>query len=93
MWTVAGITQLKADAKVLGDCTIDDLWRGRLDVELQPLDAVSKQIATVDAKLDALGEADEGIKRLQAACWSRWRGWSTGTTPGRRRSSSGSAGA
>lgn len=66
VWTIAGIAQLKADAKALGDCTIDDLWRGRLEVELQLLDAVSGQIAAVDAKLDALGEANERVKLLQS---------------------------
>src|SRR6266498_3276724 len=46
-------------------CAIDDLWRGRLHVELQVLDSISKQIDQVDAKLDALGAEDDRCKLLQ----------------------------
>ena len=28
-WTRAGIAQLAQDARPIGDCTVDDLWRGR----------------------------------------------------------------
>ena len=42
-----------------------DLWRGRLHVELQLLESLDTQLHVIDKKLDALGEADENVKRLQ----------------------------
>jgi transposase len=65
-WTKLGIAQLKVHAKPIGGCTIDDLWRGRLHVELKLLATLDQQLKKVDARLDALGEADERVKRLTA---------------------------
>jgi transposase len=65
-WTRAGIAQVAEEARPLADCSsIDDLWRGRLDVELQLLETLDKQIAQVDEKLDALGAADGRVQLLQ----------------------------
>ncbi len=51
----------------LCDCIcIDDLWRGRLHVELQLLETISQQIEQVDEKLDALGAQDERVQLLQS---------------------------
>ena len=66
-WTKAGIKQLSEEARPLTECSsIDDLWRGRLAVELQLLEAISRQIDQVDQKLDALGQEDDRIKLLQS---------------------------
>jgi transposase len=62
-WTKAGIEQLHSDARALEQCSIDDLWRGRLHVELQLLAAINAQVAAVEKKLDAL--ADEKVKLLE----------------------------
>jgi transposase len=64
-WTKAGIKQIAEDARPIESCAIDDLWRGRLHVELALLEALSKQIDQVDKKLDALGAEDERTKLLQ----------------------------
>jgi transposase len=64
-WTQAGVEQLKREARPLEQCSIDDLWRGRLHVELQLLEATSEQVAAVEKKLDELAEGDEQVKRLQ----------------------------
>ena len=64
-WTCAGIKQLKAESKLLGKCAVDELWRGRLAVELELLEVLDEQIKSVDQKLDALGAEDERIARLQ----------------------------
>jgi transposase len=65
-WTRAGIKQIGAAARPLTECSsLDDLWRGRLFVELQLLETLNKQIEQVDAKLDALGAADERVQLLQ----------------------------
>src|SRR5205814_4477440 len=66
-WTQAGIRQIAQEARPLSECeSIDDLWRGRLHVELQLLETISKQIGQVDEKLDALGAADERVQLLQS---------------------------
>jgi transposase len=64
-WTQAGIAQLKSESKLLGKCSVDELWRGRLHVELQLLQMLDEQIKAVDRKLDSLGAEDERIERLQ----------------------------
>lgn len=62
-WTKAGVAELNKDARPLEQCGVADLWRGRLHVELQLLEALDKQIKLLDAKLDAL--ADEKRELLQ----------------------------
>jgi transposase len=64
-WTKAGIKQMTDDARPIESCSIDDLWRGRLQVELELLDSLSKQIDQVDAKLDTLGAEDHRVRLLR----------------------------
>lgn len=64
-WTRPGIKQLKGESRSLAECSVDELWRGRLHVELNVLEMLDAQIKAVDQKLDALGDASEPIKRLQ----------------------------
>ena len=64
-WTAAGVAQLRAEhARPLAECGIDDLWRGRLHVELELLEAVAAQVRLVERKLDELLEADAPAKLL-----------------------------
>jgi transposase len=66
-WTQAGIKQISAEARPLAQCeSIDELWRGRLQVELQLLESLSQQIQQVDEKLDALGATDARVQLLQS---------------------------
>ena len=64
-WTKPGIEQLKVEARPLSRCTIDELWRGRLHVEVEVLETLTNLIAKMDKKLDELGSSDEKIARLQ----------------------------
>ena len=65
-WTKPGIAQIAAEARPLERCDdVLDLWRGRLHVELQLLEALTRQIERVDAKLDALGAGDARVRLLQ----------------------------
>ncbi len=68
LWSKVGIEQLlSTHARPLDQCADElDLWRGRLHVELQVLEALSKQIALVDKKLEALGRSDQRVKLLQS---------------------------
>ena len=66
-WTQAGIAPMAIEARPLMQCeSIDDLWRGRLHVELQLLEMLNRQIDQVDARLDALGASDDRVKLLQS---------------------------
>ena len=65
-WTAIGLKQIAEQARPLDQCDdVLDLWRGRLSVELELLEALNEQIAQVDAKLDALGADDARVQLLQ----------------------------
>jgi transposase len=66
-WTLAGVGQIAEHARPLADCeSVEDLWRGRLHLELEQLEALGRQIGQVDAKLDALGTQDDRVRLLQS---------------------------
>jgi transposase len=64
-WTRAGIQQLREHARPINDCEVTELWRGRLQVELELIEATEKQLKAIDAKLDELSAGDERVKLLQ----------------------------
>jgi transposase len=64
-WTKAGIEQLAAEARPLVACDIDNLWRGRLHIELQLLEAVHEQVLVTERKLDELARDDQQVKLLE----------------------------
>jgi transposase len=64
-WTVAGLAELKQHARPLADCDLENLWRGRLDVELSLMQEADTQLKVFDARLDALGKHDPQIQLLQ----------------------------
>src|SRR5258707_5429201 len=64
-WTRPGVAQLRADARPITDCAINDLWRGRLSVELDLMAATDAQLKVLDRVLDAQGEADPRIALLR----------------------------
>jgi transposase len=63
-WSSASIEQLGELARPLEQVGIDDLWRGQLWLELQALKAANAMLAQLEAKLDALAEADARCQRL-----------------------------
>ena len=66
-WTQAGIKQIAEDARAMDECaSLDDLWRGRLHIELQLLEAMNQRIAQVDQKLNTLGAEDDRVQLLQS---------------------------
>jgi transposase len=64
-WTKAGIDQLAADARPLESCDIDNLWRGRLHLELKLLQVLHDQILATERKLDELAKGDAQVKLLE----------------------------
>ena len=65
-WTRAGLAQLRAHARPLSACDDAlDLWRGRLQVELELMAAADAQLTVLDRKLDALALPDHRVRLLQ----------------------------
>jgi transposase len=65
-WTKEGLGWLKKHASALDDISdVEQLWRGRLQVELETFEAVSKSLKKVEDKLNKLGSVDARIRRLQ----------------------------
>jgi transposase len=65
-WTKEGLAWFRSNAKPLGRITdIEQLWRGRLHVELEMFEAVSKSLKKIEDKLNKLGTANARVRRLQ----------------------------
>lgn len=65
-WTRAGIAELKQHARPIADCgDVLDLWRGRLQVELDLIEATDAQLKQIDKTLDTLAQDDPRIALLQ----------------------------
>ena len=65
-WTQEGLGWLKKHARPLEEISdIEQLWRGRLHVELETFEAVKQALEQVEDKLNKLGSADARVKRLR----------------------------
>jgi transposase len=64
-WTVEGLTELEQWARPLNEVGMEDLWRSELALEIRALKDVVEQLAQVTGKLDQIGKADEGVRRVQ----------------------------
>jgi transposase len=66
MWSDDSMSKLRVLARPLSECTtMEELWRGHLQMELQQLDELCQRVAELDQKLDALGQADQRVRRLR----------------------------
>jgi transposase len=64
-WALLRFESLAQHRKPLAECSLDELWRGELDLELTELDQLRTQYVQVQKKLKALGLADERVRLLQ----------------------------
>lgn len=64
-WTAPGLAILERSARPLEECSLEELWRGELHVELRLLAALRGRIAEVERKLDAIGQDDARVRRLR----------------------------
>jgi transposase len=64
-WTKSAIAALRELALPLTEVQDVDLWRGQLHIELQALEQIQQLIDQVEAKLEALAEADRRVALLQ----------------------------
>ncbi len=49
----------------MADCTIDELWRGELHLELQQLEEFEKHLTVVERQLNELAKQDRRIQLLE----------------------------
>jgi transposase len=66
VWSDDSMSELAELARPLGECSsMEELWRGHLKMELEQLQELCRRIDELDQKLDALGDADERVRRLR----------------------------
>src|SRR5499427_3590234 len=64
-WAALGLEGIAQHAKPLADCAADALWRGLLALALDEYRHALGLIDQAEAKLDALGKADAGVRLLE----------------------------
>jgi transposase len=64
-WAELGLQGIAQHARPLADCAADELWRGLLDLALTEYRQVKELIDQAEAKLDALAQADAGVRLLE----------------------------
>ena len=64
-WSQAGIAALAAQARPFSECGPAELWRGELQLELEQLKEIQRQVTTVTAQLDKIGAADARVQLLR----------------------------
>ena len=64
-WTDQSLEEVRLLAVPLEQTTMEDLWRGQLQVELEALTQARACLAQVQAKLDSLGHANAKVQLLQ----------------------------
>ena len=64
-WALERLDEISRYRKPLSDCSIDELWRGELDLELSELQQLRVHQLEIHKKLRALAAADERVQLLQ----------------------------
>jgi transposase len=65
-WSEAALAPLSKLAQPIEQCAIEQLWQGQLHMELSGLDDLNHAVEQLDQKLNALGEKDARVIRLQS---------------------------
>lgn len=64
-WALERLDEIAQHRKPLADCSLDELWRGELDLELSELERLRKQYHEIQKKLRELAKKDERVQLLQ----------------------------
>jgi len=64
-WGLERLELIAQHRKPLSECSLDDLWRGELDLELLQLEHLRQHQHEVHKQLKALARADERVQLLQ----------------------------
>ena len=60
-----GLAVFEAHAKPLTECGVEEMWRGLVQLALAEYRQLLAWVGAVEAQLDALGKADERVRRLR----------------------------
>jgi transposase len=66
-WTETGLAGIATQAKPLGECGPDELWRGLLELALSEYRQVGALVAQAETRLDALGKQSADVILLATA--------------------------
>jgi transposase len=64
-WALERRDELDVYRKPLADCSLAELWRGELDLELLEFEHLGEQLIQIEQKLKVLAAADERVQLLQ----------------------------
>lgn len=64
-WTKTMLEELWSWARPLEVCSMEELWRGVLEMELQRLDSIREALRQVEGKLDHIAADDQRIKAVE----------------------------
>ena len=64
-WALERYEQIAQHRKPLAECSLDELWRGELDLELIQLDHLRQHQHEIHQQLQALARADQRVQLLQ----------------------------
>jgi transposase len=64
-WTETGLAGIATQAKSLGECGPDELWRGLLELALTEYRQVCELVAQAETRLDALGKQNADVILLE----------------------------
>jgi transposase len=64
-WALERHEELAQHRKPLAECSLDDLWRGELDLELSQLEHLRQHQHEIHKQLQALARADQRVQLLQ----------------------------
>lgn len=65
-WSLDSLGWLSRQAMPISQAPPEELWRGMLDMELRQLDDAQAALDEVEAKLNAMAQADERVQQLQS---------------------------
>jgi transposase len=63
-WTEEGLEHIRSFRHPMDECTAKEFWKGELDLELTQLEALTKHLAEVEARLDEIAAKDARIQRV-----------------------------
>ena len=70
-WALERYDEIAQHRQPLAECSLDELWRGELDLELSQLDHLRQHQQQIHQQLQALARADQ---RVQLLADDPWRG-------------------
>ena len=64
-WALERYEQIAQYRRPLAECSLDELWRGELDLELEQLDHLRQHQQAINQRLQALARADQRVQLLE----------------------------